>query len=485
MNDTDRRTLSIYPLSFCTRENAGRIIAYPPFRLTMSTIPGGAACYFCLGEEADEEGKPLVRNCSCRGDSAGFAHLSCLTKYSEQKCKRADDGDTVAFSNPWRFCNNCKQLFQGQLSIDMASVFFSFVEATYGHPDSSKWDKIKIIVALRSKIMALSDMHGTDTTNEAVKVEMTLLTNQLLDTIKQTKKDLNMSRWIHKPKGSVEYQYYKMMCGNYEAFAHQHLGAMLMLDTSEEGFKVMVTHYKKASAICNLVGMKDRADHLDTMISVCTVNKQAANDEDAFSTVTSLMMQKMSEIYKLNLHTKGMDSEDTIPSGVLYAKQLRVANHCIEAERLITKLATISRRVHGPNHKITIEADELLKEIKERYIYVFPDNKSFQVLRYENDGEICVVSGPITEPRNSADERMYHIANNCVIPRKGCPVICRGLVSAPHLNGELGEVRDSKFDEKTGITRLAVHFEKKGMQSALVKAENLHIAFELPSKSNA
>ena len=44
------------------------------------TIPIGAACYFCLGEEVDEKGKPLVRNCSCRGDSAGFAHLSCLTK---------------------------------------------------------------------------------------------------------------------------------------------------------------------------------------------------------------------------------------------------------------------------------------------------------------------------------------------------------------------------------------------------------------------
>ena len=38
--------------------------------------PDGAACYFCLGEEADEEGKPLVRDCSCRGDSAGFVHLS-------------------------------------------------------------------------------------------------------------------------------------------------------------------------------------------------------------------------------------------------------------------------------------------------------------------------------------------------------------------------------------------------------------------------
>jgi E3 ubiquitin-protein ligase DOA10 len=58
----------------------------------MATVPVGAACYFCLGEEADEEGKqPLVRDCSYRGGSAGFAHRSCLVKYAEQKCKQAGE----------------------------------------------------------------------------------------------------------------------------------------------------------------------------------------------------------------------------------------------------------------------------------------------------------------------------------------------------------------------------------------------------------
>ena len=47
----------------------------------------GAACYFCLEEE--EEGMPLVRDCSCRGNS-GYAHFSCLAKYAEQKSKRAE-----------------------------------------------------------------------------------------------------------------------------------------------------------------------------------------------------------------------------------------------------------------------------------------------------------------------------------------------------------------------------------------------------------
>ena len=34
-------------------------------------------------------------------------------------------------------------------------------------------------------------------------------------------------------------------------------------------------------------------------------------------------------------------------------------------------------------------------------------------------------------------------------------------------------------ENETGI-RLAVHFEKKGAKSALVKPENLRIAFEIP-----
>ena len=65
----------------------------------------------------------------------------------------------------------------------MASAFFSFAEATYGHEGNGKWDKMKVIDSLRSKIMALSEMHGTDDANESMKVEMTLLTNQLIDTI--------------------------------------------------------------------------------------------------------------------------------------------------------------------------------------------------------------------------------------------------------------------------------------------------------------
>ena len=315
----------------------------------MTAFPSGAACYFCLGEEADEEGKLPVRDCSCRGDSAGFAHFSCLTKYCEQKCKQADDQDMAVFAEPWYKCNNCKQPFQNQLSIDLVSAFVFFAETTYGHTGNSKWDKLQVIDSLQHKIRVFSNTVD----KELVKVEMTLLLNKMISMVDQTKKVYKMSRWIHMPKYSEEYQYYRVLCGEYEAHAYSHLGAILTSDASEEGFKIMITHYKKARAIYNLVGMKDKASHLDTVISVLTAEKQGANDAEALSS-TEKISGIIRNLYELNLNTKGMDSEDTIRSGFSYARALRSDIRRIEAERLVAKLATISRRVHGPDHRITI-----------------------------------------------------------------------------------------------------------------------------------
>ena len=415
---------------------------------------------------------PLVRDCSCRGDSAGFAYLSCLTKYAEQKCKQAHEVDYAAFREPWKLCNNCKQPFQNQLAIDLSSACVSFTATTYGHEGNSKWDKLKVLTAHRMKLEAL------DSVNEVHKTERTMLINNMLSIINQTKKDLNMSRWIHMPKASEEYQYYRILCGNYEALAHMQIGMNLSSDTSEEGKNVVIGHFKKARAIYNLVDMKIEAQRMEDIISVYIANMQATNQQSVSPAVASSVLQTIKSTYEQYLNTQGMNSECTIDSGLAYAIFLRSANRHIEAERLAIKVATVSRRVFGPEHKYSVEADELLKKCRKRYVFVPPDDKRFQALRYENDGEICVVTGPVTEPRIKDEERIHRVESNRIVPAGRCPVICHGLVSASHLNGELGVARDVK-KSGTGI-RIAVHFEKKGTKPSLVKPENLRIAFELP-----
>jgi hypothetical protein len=59
-------------------------------------VPNGASCYICLDEGPDEGGNSLVRDCSCRGDAMGFAHLSCIVKYAEQKSEQAADRSPAA-----------------------------------------------------------------------------------------------------------------------------------------------------------------------------------------------------------------------------------------------------------------------------------------------------------------------------------------------------------------------------------------------------
>jgi len=83
-----------------------------------------------------------VRDCSCRG-STGFAHLSCIVEYAKQKSQQ----DAKAFLAPWETCPNCNQLYQNQLSLDVASG-----EKAYNYPGNDKWDKIRVMAALHSKI---------------------------------------------------------------------------------------------------------------------------------------------------------------------------------------------------------------------------------------------------------------------------------------------------------------------------------------------
>ena len=109
-----------------------------------------------------------------------------------------------------------------------------------------------------------------------------------------------------------------------------------------------------------------------------------------------------------------------------------------------------------------------------------PENKAFNALQCINDEEICVVTGPITEPLSKDGEGIFHIESNLIQPQLGCPVICQGLVRAYHLHGKPRDVRG--VCTNTAGVWLQVHFESKSLKSALVKPENLQIAYELHTK---
>ena len=223
-------------------------------------VPDGATCYFCLEERAaDEGGKPLVRDCSCRGDNAGFAHLSCITKYAEQKSKlAATKMDLPAFSRSWRECPNCKQPYQNQISLDLSSNFVSFAEANYDNPGKCiigsqlTNDKVYLMDALRFRAITLLS-HAVLHEQSGVEVECIMLLEKILSMVDQMKKDLDMSRWMLMPKHTYEYRFYVLVCGKYQADGCHYLGRILYRTSKDDAYK---KYFQKARIIYNLTGLQ-------------------------------------------------------------------------------------------------------------------------------------------------------------------------------------------------------------------------------------
>ena len=86
--------------------------------------PKDATCYICL---EGEDGGKLMRGCACRGDSAGFVHLKCLT---ELAMSRDASGVIDAIQHSWIKCINCKQEFTGALGLEMQRRFWRHHRST-------------------------------------------------------------------------------------------------------------------------------------------------------------------------------------------------------------------------------------------------------------------------------------------------------------------------------------------------------------------
>jgi hypothetical protein len=87
------------------------------------------SCWICLDDRAGQHGKPPVRDCSCKGDNAGFAHVSCIVEYARRKS--IEEKEIIKFVAPWTSCENCKQNHLNQLGISLLVELERFVEEQY------------------------------------------------------------------------------------------------------------------------------------------------------------------------------------------------------------------------------------------------------------------------------------------------------------------------------------------------------------------
>ena len=394
------------------------------------------------------------------------------------------------------------QPFRNRLSRDLSSAFVSFAEEGHVHPGNSVDDKLKVMVALKLNVNTLINSLGevieigVDKNN--LRRECEMLIKRFMDMVGQMKEDMKMDRWVHMPQTSYEYWMFSLVCGNFEAGGYEYWVALYNWDGTKASYKMAIAYYTKARIIYNLIG--EDAKSKDVEVKIIMIREKLAKFNNCDATdYAAVLLQKAKDIYEHDVKVSGLTSEKTITSGFNYVNMFGSAHRGIEGERLLVKLAALSRRVHGPNHKCTIMADKGLRKIKSRYVYVMPDNvpppscddwkDEFLALRYENDGKICVLSGPITRPRREEREKTFRVSSYLIVPNNECPIICHGLVGASHLNGKLGFVRNVRRNETvigapavTDCILFVVNFEDMSLKPKLVKPMNVRIAFELPSE---
>jgi hypothetical protein len=400
-------------------------------------------CWVCLEERPDKAGKPLVRDCSCRGQS-GFAHLSCIIQNGESEGKRTvesgEDYTAACFAKAFEFCPNCKQQYQNNVIYKLTKAAVDFTEREY-----------KDISCGYLHLHTLSNRLTVIDPIKADKAEGEENCTKILSIIEEMKSNDYLS------------QNWKELTYIYtEAAAYGAVGSFYMRADTEESLKKAKRYLEKGRDI-----FREMGDEMPMLIA----EKKIASIESKISGEEKLCVDTLRKIHAYLQRTIGENDPQTIGAGADVAEALCLSYHSIEAERMLSKLVETSRRVHGMGHEITKRTMAYLQRMKER-IVITQDGQPFIALRYENNGDVCIVKDPTTD-----DENEIKISASGMIAYFGTPVSCIDLQEQlTHLNGKIGDVR--KVDLEVGTCQ--VHFEEAGLEHAEIKFKNLRIVFALP-----
>ena len=430
-----------------------------------SAVDGkGPTCWICLENGADEGGKPLRRDCSCRGDDSGFAHLSCIVGYAESQSKKWHSRhceDESEFTKPWEKCVNCHQSYQNKLAVDISDRFVSFVTENQ-HPNDTQLR----VEALELKVRVLlsvppSELHPTQ------RLEAKIIALNLLSLVQQMNAE--------SPMGAT------MRCRQLEPLAYNHLGVIALAEGTGLSTKNAVTHFEKFHQLSKAIN-----DFEGIAIAEINIACAKSKNEEGNVRYNDVRMTRSRNLYKLRASKYGEDNAATINDGVNLAIALWTAHRTIEADKLLRRVVTVSERVHGPQHKTTKHAESWLRHVKERYVWVEHEgeSKSFQALRYEEGGETCVIQGPIAEPRIVGDEKSLIATSKGILFAPGTPVVCCGfrLQQTIHLNGKIGDLRSDSCKKSDTYK---VYFEDGCLQeTCFVERNNIRILFDVHGESH-
>jgi hypothetical protein len=452
-----------------------------------------------LDDAPDEESGPLMRDCSCRGNSAGFAHISCITKYAESKLKQVEEkgwkearrtrveyvnnfGEVLDSVDFWKVCPSCKQPYQHELAIGVANSALSFIEENYSGNDVP--DNMLVIEVLKIKVEAILTMDGDKSIeNLDLRLEGREAADRLLSLSEETRAMLpQMTAFIIRgvlanTEGTRNVLY------NKEIWACNQIANFILMEETKECYEEAIGYYERVRDTALSLGMESKAEHTNDLITSIRLVSNGA-----FSAAAGTFQETVQSQHDQTLLEKGENCAEAVQSGLNVAIPLMESNR-IEAQRLLEKLVTSSRRVHGPTHDQTRKIEKLLKRMKLRLVVhikgeqLGEDEEIFRALRYVDDGNKFVVQGPVhvlsgVSLEKFKGKRKYKVGKNSIFFVKGTIVSCHGLENATNLNGKLGTVQS--IDLNDGL-RYGVHFEDESLNPPAegIKHENLCIVFDL------
>ena len=301
-------------------------------------------CWICLGDES-ETVECLRRDCSCRG-TAGYVHQSCLVKYAEKKSedianRDPDNQDHYLFREPWEVCPNCHQDYQNNLAVDVSAKFVSFVQRKHLN------DRPKLVDALNLKLWLLVSMINSPEQTLRI-IEAKAVASQVLALIDQMK---------------TETPNLPTRCMQCEALTYNDLGLIALIEESEESTREAVLHFEKYLTLSKAIDFDVGIANAE--YNIAYANSKYDETSDIFEQEED-QLEKAQDLYDLRVAKHGEGDTLALHEGINLAMSLWRTNRASEAEQLLTRLAKVSKRIHGSQHKLTKKIEAELHDFKIR-----------------------------------------------------------------------------------------------------------------------
>jgi hypothetical protein len=408
-----------------------------------------ASCWLCLDDEADHCGKPPVRDCSCRGDDAGFAHVSCIVDYARRKSREA--ADPVEFVVPWARCENCKQRHENQLRIDLLDEFKRFVDEQY---PGSNWRHLAVQNQFLGAVLSGAEI-SREKQEEIIDTTLSVIDQLSIDP------DPSSSSKIELLKATTLGSISDIRMRQEDLTEDE---AMKCLGYLEEGRRIR-------ESFGDALGVAKVETSIAYFKERC-VERFGAQEAFGKPSVEKVI-ERLRNTYQLMSENFG--EATSLQAGVDLATLLSNANHTVESWRLSKRLLAISQQYHGREHGTTIKIEGILANLNVQCVLLRSLGFRFRAIGYEDDK--YVLRGPIGVPEEQRQTLRVDPTDVILDEWNLVPVVCHGLKNnAAYLNGKIGDLRS--FDETTG--RYGVYFEDKAIKPKSVKLRNLRILFELP-----